>query len=756
MEARQGHPFRWNRVTSFNQKALTMDPLYILQHHFGYSSFRMNQEAIINSVLGGRDTFAILPTGGGKSLCYQVPALLSKGLTIVISPLIALMKDQVDALRVNNIQAAYINSSQRWEEQEAILESARRGTLKLLYLAPERLMGHGSAFLNTISKLNISLIAIDEAHCISQWGHDFRPEYLTLAKLKQSFPAVPIIALTATADKLTQHDIVEKLALRDPAIFISSFNRPNIRYSVDSKENNFEKLLAFLGARRDESGIIYCLSRRATESLAEKLCDKGFNALPYHAGLERDQRSHHQDLFLKDKTKIMVATIAFGMGIDKPNVRYVVHMDLPKNIESYYQETGRAGRDGIESDALLFYGVGDVHKLKSFVQIDGNEQQTEIALKKLQQMAYFAELSSCRRKYLLNYFNEETADACGNCDVCLANHQLYDATESAQLVLAAVRAVDEHFGAAYVADLLRGSKSARLQPGHQRHPLFGAGTHYSKDQWIDVVRELIHAGYVVRTAGRYPVLHLTDKGRIAQEEKSAISLRTITRSELPIPQTSVIATGYEYTLFSKLRELRSQLAVAANVPAYVIVTDATLRELSTYLPQNVTEIKGISGFGDVKIAKFGIAFAAAVKAYCTEHGLSSRMHLKKHANVAAAQKLPATATRRETLKLFNKGYSIEEIAKVRDLTSGTVQAHLAACIKYGELDLARVLSAEKTVAIRMMIAKIGGTALSPVKSALGDEYSYSEIRYVMSDMHRVAEPALEIYGAAWETQVACS
>jgi ATP-dependent DNA helicase RecQ len=463
---------------------MAMDPLYILQHHFGYSSFRMNQESIIGSVLEGRDTFAILPTGGGKSLCYQVPALLLKGLTIVISPLIALMKDQVDALRVNNIQAAYINSTQRWEEQELILEQARKGSLKLLYVAPERLMGHGSAFLNTISKLKISLIAIDEAHCISQWGHDFRPEYLTLAKLKQSFPTTPLIALTATADKFTQHDIIEKLALRNPAVFISSFNRPNIRYSVDSKDNSFQKLLDFLQPRRDESGIIYCLSRRATESTAERLCENGFNALPYHAGLERDQRSKHQDLFLKDQAKIMVATIAFGMGIDKPNVRYVVHMDLPKNIESYYQETGRAGSDGLESDALLFFGTGDVQKLKSFVQIEGNEQQTEIALKKLQQMAHFAELTSCRRKYLLNYFNEETADACGNCDACLASHELYDATESAQLVLAAVRAVDEHFGAAYVIDLLRGSKSERLQSGHRKHPLFGAGHIFQKTSGV--------------------------------------------------------------------------------------------------------------------------------------------------------------------------------------------------------------------------------------------------------------------------------
>ncbi|MFZ6013458.1 MAG: DNA helicase RecQ, partial [Bacteroidota bacterium] len=501
-----------------------MTPLHILQKKFGYPSFRLNQEAIINAVLQKKDTFVLMPTGGGKSLCYQIPALLQGGLTLVISPLIALMKDQVDALRVNGIEAAYVNSTQSYQEQEEVMYKARTKQLKLLYLAPERLLGDKKnsstdsstnlAFLNTLGTMEISLIAIDEAHCISHWGHDFRPEYLMLAQLKRSLPNVPVIALTATADKLTRKDIVEKLELKDSSIFISSFNRPNIRYTVAPKQSNYEALFQFLSTRKEESGIIYCLSRKSTEQVAENLVSNGFQALPYHAGLERDQRTRHQEMFLRDEVKIMVATIAFGMGIDKSNVRYVVHMDLPKNVESYYQETGRAGRDGLESEALLFYSFGDVHKLKRFAQIEGNEEQTEVFLKKLDQMGRFGELVTCRRKYLLNYFDETSDDYCGNCDICLSTAELYDATIVAQKVISAIIRLEERFGSGYVIDFLRGSNNAKMLEEHKALKTYAVGADIGKTEWNRIIRELTERGYLAKTGGMYPVLKTTEKSNL--------------------------------------------------------------------------------------------------------------------------------------------------------------------------------------------------------------------------------------------------
>jgi len=403
--------------------------LHLLEKYFGYSSFRNQQEKIINTVLQKRDCLVLMPTGGGKSLCFQLPALMMEGLTVVISPLIALMKDQVDALRLNGVEAAFLNSSQSATEQQNVFSSIASEKLKLLYIAPEKLGSGENSFINYLKKIDVSLFAIDEAHCISHWGHDFRKDYLTLSELKRNFPSVPVIALTATADKLTQKDIIEKLALHEPEVFISSFNRPNIRYLVDAKSQYFEKMVDYLQQHQNDSGIIYCLSRQNTETLAERLNKNGFAALPYHAGLDNETRKKHQEKFKHDEIKIIVATIAFGMGIDKSNVRFVIHFNLPKNIESYYQETGRAGRDGLPSEAILFYSAGDVIKLKSFAEVEGNAAQTKIMLRKLQQMSDYCESRQCRRKLLLNYFNENFPDHCGNCDVCLNTKQFRHSTE---------------------------------------------------------------------------------------------------------------------------------------------------------------------------------------------------------------------------------------------------------------------------------------------------------------------------------------
>jgi ATP-dependent DNA helicase RecQ len=415
-----------------------MEPVQALQKYFGYSAFRHEQEAIIRHILNKKDVLALMPTGGGKSLCYQLPAVLLEGLTIVISPLIALMKDQVDSLNVNGIPAAFYNSSQSTEEQIQLTTKLRNNQIRLLYLAPERLFGNESKLIGFLKSVPVSLIAIDEAHCISHWGHDFRPEYLMLAGLKLQFPNIPVIALTATADKLTKKDILEKLNLKDPAIFVSSFNRANITYRVIPKKNSFNQLLAFLDERKDDSGIIYCLSRKSTEALAADLKEEGFAAEPYHAGLDNAVKARTQEAFLRDEVKIIVATIAFGMGINKSNVRYVVHVDMPKNIEGYYQETGRAGRDGLPSDAMLLYSPGDANKLKQFAMIDDNPEQSRIMLKKLDDMVSYCQLHACRRQFLLKYFEEDFPPNCGSCDFCLTEFKKFDGTMIAQKALSAV------------------------------------------------------------------------------------------------------------------------------------------------------------------------------------------------------------------------------------------------------------------------------------------------------------------------------
>jgi ATP-dependent DNA helicase RecQ len=728
-----------------------MSPLQVLQTHFGYSSFRLEQEGIIQAVLQKKDTFVLMPTGGGKSLCYQVPALIFEGLTIVISPLIALMKDQVDALRLNGIQAAYLNSTQSYPEQEAILNKARAKELKLLYLAPEKLLRQDetnggtkdispskftpSSFFNTILSMDISLIAIDEAHCISHWGHDFRPEYLMLAQLKRSLPTVPVVALTATADRLTRKDIVEKLALKEPLTFISSFNRANIRYTVEPKQGASEKLLNFLGKRKTESGIIYCLSRASTESLTNDLRSKGFDALPYHAGLERQQRFKHQEMFLRDEVKIMVATIAFGMGIDKSNVRYVVHMDLPKNIESYYQETGRAGRDGLESEALLFYSYADVTKLKRFTQIEGNEAQTSVIFRKLDQMAMYGDLSSCRRKYLLNYFDEPADDYCGNCDVCLTHVERVDGTIHAQKILSAISRLQERFGAGYVIDFLRGSNSAKIQDDHKQLKTFGIGSDTSKEEWNRIIRDIAAQGYIMKSEGAYPVLKLTPKSIAVLKGTEKVM---ITKSKEVIEtQAAAEAVEYDTILFESLRLVRKQLAEEENVPAYIVLSDATLQELAAYMPLSKEELSNITGFGQMKIEKYGPPFLLAIAYYCDENKLASRMHLKTPKRQRKEKPERESDTKQQSLTLFNEGNSIEKIAVMRGLSPSTIEGHLAFYVQRGQLPIDQLINTNKLQVIQSTIDSIGGMALSPIKEALGEEYSFGEIKMVLAYLNRM-------------------
>jgi ATP-dependent DNA helicase RecQ len=711
----------------------------ILKHRFGYDSFRMNQEPAIEAVLRKKDCVVLMPTGGGKSLCYQIPALMLDGLTVVISPLIALMKDQVDALRSNGVEAAFLNSTQTAAEQVEVFRDVRSGKLKLLYVAPERLLQSGDRFLDFLRGVNISLFAIDEAHCISSWGHDFRPEYLKLATLKTAFPTIPLIALTATADKLVRRDIVGRLNVPDAELFISSFNRPNIHYAVEPKRNSYGQLLDYLDKRRDESGIVYCLSRNSVDSLAADLRDEGFSALPYHAGLDKNTRERHQELFLRDEAKIIVATIAFGMGIDKSNVRFVVHMDLPKNIESYYQETGRAGRDGLQSAALLFFSWADVIKLKGFVEVDGNASQTEIMLRKLDLMGKFGDLKSCRRKFLLNYFSEDTVANCGNCDNCNTTFERFDGTVIAQKALSAVYRTGQRFGMSYLVDFLRGSQARTIRDEHKNLKTYGIGADISKDNWFEYFKDLISQGYLTQTEGQYPVIALTEKSEGVLRGNTSVELIKVKIKEEKktslIPQVS---HPYIQALFDNLRQVRTTFAKSENVPPYVIFSDATLVEMATYLPQDESEMRKISGVGDLKYQKYGADFMQEIISYCTKNNLASRIGLKSPKRERKSRTKRNTSgkdTYNTSLEMFQSGKSIPDIARERGLTVSTIENHLARFIPTGEIRLEQFVAPDKVEPIRKAILKFHESgALSPIKEFLGEDYSYGEIRAVIASM----------------------
>jgi ATP-dependent DNA helicase RecQ len=709
----------------------------ILKHRFGYDEFRMNQEPAIAAVLAGRDCVVLMPTGGGKSLCYQIPALMLDGLTVVISPLIALMKDQVDALRANGVEAAFLNSTQTSREQVEVFQTVRSGQLKLLYVAPERLLQSGDQFLDFLRGLDISLFAIDEAHCISSWGHDFRPEYLRLATLKREFPQTPLIALTATADKLVRKDIFERLNIPDAELFLSSFNRPNIYYAVEPKRNSYDQLLDYLEKRKDESGIIYCLSRASTERLATDLRDAGYSALAYHAGLDKATRDRNQASFLKDETKIVVATIAFGMGIDKSNVRFVVHMDLPKNIESYYQETGRAGRDGLPSEALLFFSWGDVIKLKKFAAVEGNAEQNEIMLKKLDLMGKFGELQTCRRRFLLNYFSEESAVDCGNCDVCTTVVERFDGTVIAQKALSAVYRTGQRFGMSYLIDFLRGSKSEKIRDEHKNIKTYGVGADVSKEDWFTYFKDLIAQGFLAQTDGEYPTLTLTHTSRGVLTGETPVQLIRVKLKEAKkTKQAAGLAHPYIPELFDKLRALRTGLAKRENVPPYVVFSDATLAEMAAYLPHNDWEMRKISGIGDLKFDKYGTAFLDEIRQYCIANGHDSRIDLKgktRERKPRAKRPVAISDTYRLTLRMFREGKSMDEIAKERSLAITTIEGHLARFVTNGEVTIDEIVPAEKIETIRTAVVEHGGDGfIGPVKTALGDGYSYGEIRAVIA------------------------
>jgi len=586
-----------------------VSPQQTLQNTFGFREFREPQQEIIETLISGQDCFVLMPTGGGKSLCYQIPALHRQGVAIVVSPLISLMKDQVDALNANGVSAACYNSSLAAQQARDVLLQLHRQQLDLLYVAPERLLS--PEFLERLHDIKIALIAVDEAHCVSQWGHDFRPEYVQLGQLRDQFPDTPMIALTATADMQTRQDIVERLRLHHARKFISSFDRPNIRYTVVDKQKPIVQLEQFLDQHRNEAGIVYALSRKRVEEIAAKLVDRGIVAAAYHAGLPDRQRHEAQEAFLRDDIQVVVATVAFGMGIDKSNVRFVVHYDLPKNIESYYQETGRAGRDGLPAEALLLFGYGDIAIARGLIEKGGNPEQKRIEIHKLNAMVGFAESGTCRRRALLGYFGESLAEDCGNCDICLNPPQRYNASEDARKALSCVYRVGQRFGVGHVIEVLRGAKTQRIfDLHHDQLSTYGIGRDQNQDHWSHLLRQLIHYGYLEQDIGNYSVLKLTEAARplLRGEAELTITKPRVKPGRKKRPERKIVGLEYDQELFNQLRILRKQIADRDEVPPYVVFGDASLAEMAATLPTDKETFLQINGVGQAKLQRYGHEF----------------------------------------------------------------------------------------------------------------------------------------------------
>ncbi len=585
--------------------------LHQLKITFGYSTFRPLQREIIEATLANQDVFALLPTGGGKSLCFQLPALVRDGLTVVVSPLIALMKDQVDAMQASGVAATFLNSTLDEKEARSRLAGLHRGQFKLLYVAPERLML--DSWSENLKAWNVACIAIDEAHCVSEWGHDFRPEYRQLAKLRAALPGVPVMALTATATERVRTDIITHLKLREARIFVASFNRPNLTYRVVPKDQPAKQIIEFVRKREHECGIIYCASRATAERVAESLAGRGFLARPYHAGLDADERARNQEQFLRDDTRIICATIAFGMGINKPNVRWIIHHDLPKNIEGYYQETGRAGRDGLPGDCLLLFSAGDIAKQTHFLDEITNEQEQQIARAQLRKIVHYAESAGCRRAELLEYFGENfPLDNCGACDNCMEPRETYDGTIAAQKFLSCVYRIRQNsrfgVGLNHVIEVLTGADTEKIQRwGHDRLTTYGIGKDLARPAWAAVGRELMRLGYVGVDEGEYATLHVTEAGMAVLRARTPITLT----KPMDLPKAKRVTTRREgdiacdEILFERLRTLRKKLADERSVPAYIIFGDTTLRALAHFYPTSIDQLEGIPGIGEKKRAEFG-------------------------------------------------------------------------------------------------------------------------------------------------------
>ena len=732
-----------------------------LKSWFGFDSFRPGQESVVNDALAGRDLLAIMPTGGGKSLCFQLAALLRPGVMIVVSPLIALMQDQVRLLRDNGIAAAYLNSSLSTREASDTSSALLRGEFKLIYLAPERLLMPeflGGFLPRLIEAQGVSGFTIDEAHCVSEWGHDFRPEYRQMHILRDKFPDIPVFAFTATATGRVRGDIVTQLGLRNPSFHVASFNRPNLHYAVRAKgPRTYDELLDRTRKQRG-AGIVYCLSRKRVDELSARLAENRVRALPYHAGLDAATRRNNQEAFIRDDAQVIVATIAFGMGINKPDVRWVVHYDLPRTMEGYYQEAGRAGRDGEAAECLLYFGIGDIRTAEFLIaqKVDPGsgealEAEQRVAKQQLRKVLDYAESTECRRAIQLRYFGERYDPPCGACDNCLNPKPVEDWTHEARQFLSAVARLaqrGERFGAAYIIDLLRGAATQKLiDRGHQSLSVYGIGRDRSQGDWRLLVRALLHQGLIDETGDGYPVLKLNAEAREVLKGERAVLLavapeqkiggrrksRSTEQADAPLPESDA--------LFEQLRALRKQLADAQGVPPYVVFNDASLRQMSDRQPTTSAAFMEISGVGGRKLSQYGVAFTAAIRDFRIAKGLGTDDAAAEPASAFESEEragdpegLPETA--RRTLLLYQRGSAPDQIAAERGLGLDTVFAHLESALANGEsVDLDRLISPSRLRIMVQAIETSGESRLKPAAEALGRQFTYSELRLARGWMH---------------------